>query len=837
MSIEKVEQQTEKIVDKLASKHSGTEVKYTCCAQNGCWDASCILRCEVKDGQLVSISPDDSVNAGSLREDVGEAALREGMVQMRPCAMGHAWKGELNAASRILYPMKRIGGHGKGNGHFVRISWDEAIDTIAEKLIEFKEKYGPLCIAHTTDDCFEECGFKLAPWFGMGMAAWGDNSCSGTTPGEKLHLGFDMVGAFHGKTDVCVGFEAPDLLNSKLIVLWGMDPLIGWYGSVSYYMKLAQERGAKIIVIDPRYTNSAETLADQWLPIRPGTDLAMMLAIAHVLYSEDLYDHEYVEKWVEPEGFEKWREYVLGNADGQPKTPEWAEPITAIPAETIRAFAHLYADSKPVHLHYYYGPAKRHLGEYSATAAMLLQSMTGNLSIPGGCETGCSLVTPPRMPYPSVDWQQAPAEYDPPICYNIQKIAEAVVQRPKLDSGEITEDDYRMMIGSPPGAPLPNIKMMIFENNYPVVHHHSNKRLKAMEMSEFNWGFQWHMDQSCVEYLDIVLPGQVLMFETRDTYMLGSERFMYGPNGMRNYFMYADKICDPPGEVRPRDWFYTQLAKRLGIAEKYNPRMMNVPLEQWDDAVQELYHEAYDEWAKDSNGYLHALGIEPKPWDEFLKKPVVRIPIDEPFYPYKNYMETGRNPFYATTSGKIEFSSKVIERYDFRTESWYRGGLESIPVWNPDYMHGEKPNDSFYNPKALDYPLSLITPVSAYRQHGALDHNMALHDECYAHRVWLSPSDAKRRGIVDGDTVRVFNEFGEIRLQAYVTSRMMPGTTCVFHGEWFSLNERKTKNMPFGIDTAGTCNFLIGDTHAPHVVGALLIAGLVQIAKLEEAGE
>ncbi|NLP44395.1 MAG: molybdopterin-dependent oxidoreductase, partial [Peptococcaceae bacterium] len=118
---------------------------------------------------------------------------------------------------------------------------------------------------------------------------------------------------------------------------------------------------------------------------RPGTDLAMLLAIAYVLFDEDLYDHEYVEKWVEPKGFEKFRAYVMGQEDGQPKTPQWAEEITTVPAETIHAFARLYAKSKPVHLQFYYAPAKRHLGEYSATAAMLLQAMTGNLSIPGGC--------------------------------------------------------------------------------------------------------------------------------------------------------------------------------------------------------------------------------------------------------------------------------------------------------------------------------------------------------------------------------------------------------------------------------------------------------------------
>ena len=92
----------EKTLKALSGIHEGTEYKYTCCAQNGCWDASCIIKCEGKDGKLISISPDDSVNPNSPREDVGEGGFRQGMVQTRPCAMGHAWKGELNASTRVF---------------------------------------------------------------------------------------------------------------------------------------------------------------------------------------------------------------------------------------------------------------------------------------------------------------------------------------------------------------------------------------------------------------------------------------------------------------------------------------------------------------------------------------------------------------------------------------------------------------------------------------------------------------------------------------------------------------------------------------------------------------
>ena len=462
---------------------------------------------------------------------------------------------------------------------------------------------------------------------------------------------------------------------------------------------------------------------------------------------------------------------------------------------------------------------------------MLLQSMTGNLSIPGGCETGCSLVNPARMPFPMVDWQRAEPEYEPPMLRNILKISDAILNRPKYDSGEMTEDEYRRSFGSPPGSPLPNIKMVWMKNQHVTVLHHANKRMEALAATEFNWGFQGHFGMPGCEFMDILLPYPLVMFETMDNFMLGSEKFMYGPNGMRNYFLFCNKVCEPPGEVRPMDWVWTQLANRLGIGHKYNPRLYDVALEDWDDAVRELYREAYEEWAEDEYGFLEKLKIDVKPWDEFLKEPVVRIPIKTPFYPFRNHMEKDQSPF-DTPTGLIEFSSKYVESTDMVNDSWYRGEVESIPTWDPPYMKGNKPNDSFYNPNAAKYPLSMVTPVSIYRQHAVNDENIQLRD-CYRHAVWVAPSDAKARGIVDGETVRAYNQFGELNLPAYVTSRMQPGTAAIFHGVWYEPNEEITDTMPYGVDTRGNCNFLIGDSHAPHIVGALHIAGLIEVEKIK----
>lgn len=112
----------------------------------------------------------------------------------------------------------------------MQISWEEALDTIAEKMIEIKEKYGPYGIFHSQYPSFEKNGFPLAPWWEAGFGAWGEHSTSGHAAGEMLHLGVDLTKVTRGLQNSMPGFEAPDLFNSKLFVMWGMDPVVAWFG-------------------------------------------------------------------------------------------------------------------------------------------------------------------------------------------------------------------------------------------------------------------------------------------------------------------------------------------------------------------------------------------------------------------------------------------------------------------------------------------------------------------------------------------------------------------------------------------------------------------------------
>jgi len=148
----------------------------------------------------------------------------------------------------------------------------------------------------------------------------------------------------------------------------------------------AKEKGIKIICIDPRYSDSAVVLADQWIPIIPGTDTAMMVAMAYIMIEEKLHDQEFLAKYTV--GFEKFKEYVMGNEDGIPKTTEWAKNITSVPAEIITNLAREYATTKPAALMDCQGPARSAVGELFNRCAMTLTAMTGNVGKHGGSAAG-----------------------------------------------------------------------------------------------------------------------------------------------------------------------------------------------------------------------------------------------------------------------------------------------------------------------------------------------------------------------------------------------------------------------------------------------------------------
>jgi len=287
----------------------------------------CLLQVHVKDDIVSRIEGDDA----------------EEPEQLRACLRCRAYRQVVYHPDRLKYPMKRVGE--KGEGKFERTSWDEALDTIAAELKRIKVNYGNSAIFLLTGSGYMGALHSTAGSIGRLFSTFGGYSTYyGNISSEGCVF---AVRAQYG--DFACGNSRDDLLNSRLIIMWGWDPSKMIFGTNTiYYLVRAKEAGARIIAVDPRYTDTAAALADQWVPIKPGTDPALLAAIAYVIIRENLHNQEFLDKYTI--GFDKYKDYVTGVEDGVPKTPAWAENITGVPQTTIENLAREYANTRPAAL-------------------------------------------------------------------------------------------------------------------------------------------------------------------------------------------------------------------------------------------------------------------------------------------------------------------------------------------------------------------------------------------------------------------------------------------------------------------------------------------------------
>jgi anaerobic selenocysteine-containing dehydrogenase len=310
----------------------------------------CGVLLHVRDGRLVRVEGDR------------ESPLNHG----RLCPIGTVTTDLVYHPDRLQHPLRRIGPRGAGT--WERIAWDEALDTIAERLLAIRAEFGPEAIALGTGT-----GRHHIRWVSrFGHALGTPNWCE---PG--------FAQCFHPRVNTCIqtfgDFPVCDYTGGTppgCIMFWGHNPILsGPDGETRFSVMEALSRGPKVVVIDPRQTELARR-ADLWLQVRPGADDALALAMLHVLIEERLYDAPFVERWTH--GFDSLAERV------KPCTPEWAEPITWVAAEKIRAAARLFAQTKPAMLEW--GCAIEHTPNCIQTvrAVSMLPALTGNIDVPGG---------------------------------------------------------------------------------------------------------------------------------------------------------------------------------------------------------------------------------------------------------------------------------------------------------------------------------------------------------------------------------------------------------------------------------------------------------------------
>lgn len=543
----------------------------------------CLLKVYVDKGKISRIGTDESQ-----------------MPNLGACPKGLAQKEVAYADDRLKQPLKRVGE--RGSGKFKPVSWEDALDTVARELQRVKDQYG------ATSIFLMDHGGSLSPLHGTQKASrrffslfGGCTTWRGNTSLEAAR--FSSLATF-GTT--FTGNSRDNFLHSKLIIMWGWNPIATRFGpDTVYHLAKAKKAGAKIICVDPRRTTSAKALAEQWIPIKPVTDAALLIAMAYVMIDEDIYDHHFIETYTV--GFGQFKDYVLGNEDGVPKTPLWAEDITGVPTETIKQLARDYAKLKPATLYASWAPGRTAFGEQYHRAANTLAAMTGNIGITGGCVAGGTDIIP------------------------LGYLGKALPVPESLTHYVHTTNVYDALLKGTSGGYPSDIKLLyILGSNILNQFLNTNKGIAALQKPEFIVVHELFLTPTA-RFADIILP----VTTTLERIDIG-QPFVGG-----NYFIHMDKAIEPLHQTKSDLAIFTELAPRLGISN-YNNKSDEDWLREFAEATPDL------------------------PEYEVLKrKGVHRIPLDQPWVAFREEIEDpARHPF-STPSGKIEiYSQKIAEMQD-----------------------------------------------------------------------------------------------------------------------------------------------------------------------------
>ena len=705
----------------------------------------CPLRFHVKDGKIIRVEGDDY-------EVESE--------QLRACLRCRAFRQYVYHPQRLKYPLKRDGE--KGSGKFKRISWEQALSEIADKLKETKTKYGNsslfLAVGGGYLGALHDGAYamiRLLTHFGGFSTHYGNVSSEGAVYATQTHYTSPFVG--HSRTD---------LLNSKLIIMWGWDPARMISGSDTIFNLIkAKEKGIKIISIDPRYTDSTIVLATQWIPIIPGTDTAMMVAMAYVMIEEDLHDAVFLEKYTI--GFDKFADYVLGKKDGAPKTPEWAEKITSVPAETIRSLAREYATTKPAALMDCQGPARSAVGELYNRCAMTLTAMTGNVGRHGGSAAGGLM----GIPYSHMFFSsRIPPSKRNPVEEGLKSVRGSLDLQLRFQARCHTNKIFDAILNGKKGGYPFDVKFAWFvNNNFLNQLGNTNKAAKALRQLEYMVSSELWLTPTA-RYADIILPVSSIAEKNDFTRPWPS-----GP-----YFISNKKAIEPIGECKSDLRIAEELADKLGLEE----------FQKYPDEMKAL--KFLIKLREDSRKNLRNI-------EEFREKGIKRLKLAEPYVAFKEQIDDIVNKPFETPSTKIEiFSQRIANLKD----------PNNPPI--PKYMERW---EGRYDPLSKKYPIQLLSPHPKNRVHSELFLVEWL-KEVEPHVAWINPIDAEKRNINDGDEILVYNDRGKLTIKAWLTERIIPGVICIFEGAWYNPDEN-------GIDRGGCVNTLTKDAYSPGGASAL----------------
>ncbi|WP_017429398.1 trimethylamine-N-oxide reductase TorA [Vreelandella jeotgali] len=697
----------------------------------------------------------------------------------QPTPMLEGVRDSIYSASRIRYPMVRrawleqgpgADPAGRGDGDFVRVSWEKATELVANEITRVRNEHGPNSLfagsyGWKSPGKLHNCRTLLSRMLNLTGGGFTSSIGDYSTGAAQVILPYvtGSIEVYEQCTTYPVLAE-----NTDLMVFWGCNPMnnsqISWqvadHGAFAGFDQL-KKAGVEVISVDPAKTETCEYFDGEWVAPKPQTDVALMLGIAHTLYSEDLHDQEFLDRYTS--GFDDFKPYLIGETDGQPKDAEWAADISGIDAEKIRELARRFANSRTM-LSLGYATQRQHHGEQSTWMLVTLACMLGQIGLPGG---GYGL----SYHYSSGG---APTHESPVL----QSIGDAAGSGGGLSVENETGDSAipvaRLVetLLNPGGKmdfnggtiDLPKIKMAYWAGGNPFAHHQDrNEMLEAWQtldtfvVNDFQW-------TATARHADIVLP-TTTTYERNDIEQVGDYAL--------SHIVPMKKIVEPQFEARNDFDIFADIAGKLGKGREFTEGRTEM------DWIRGFYEGAKIE--------SRAKGMEMPVFGVFWESnEPLAFPLEDEQKHFVRHQDFREDPILnalGTATGKFEIYSRAVAEYDY-------DDCPPHPTWL-------EPIERLDGPTTV-YPLAIASNHPHGRLHSQLCGTSFRETYAVQNRepCWMNPKDAGERDIQDGDVVRVYNNRGHILAGAVVTEDLMPGVIRIQEGGWFDpVNPREIGSL------------------------------------------
>jgi len=694
------------ILQPASAQAGATQDEWIYSACNMCGGQSGI-KVHVVDGTAIKIEPNDFNPAGL--HNISTDFEKEKASGARICSKGNSGLKSLYDPDRIKTPMKRVGA--RGEGKWQPISWDEAVNEVAAKLTEIKDKYGAESLVWFGEDHSLDTDLQSEV-----CAAYG-------TPNYHNHSNLCDV-ARKASYKLTMGDERPigDFSHAKYILLFGWNPVDAtkWAHLPRIIMNGIVNNGAKMVVVDPVFSKTASK-AHEWIPIRPGTDGALALAMGNVIVSENLYDKDFVNTWTV--GFSEYSDFV------KDKTPEWAEKITSVPADTIRRLARELAANRPAAIDVWSGPGQQANGTEGGRAVAMLSGLLGQVDRPG------TMMNPDRKGGKKraalADWPKITAE----------RLDGRGKKYPFAHSSGIYVETRQSMLSGQPYQP--HAAMFVMQN-FAMSVPNAQKSTDAIKKMDFVVVLDTHMSETG-ELADILIPGTNYL-----------ERYDITPNWVtfQSLSLRQPTVKSWVNGI-PEYEFFMRVANKMGL------KGFDMPYEQYlSDKIKAGIGITLDDLKKLPGAVWIGKGTT---YEKYKDK--VTLPAGATTDPKTGVVKDKDGNKIGINIGGVVMKglNTPSRKFEFYSAQMKDKGLNPLPEYT----------DTEDRPTA-DYPYYFVSWKPQEHTHTRTQNNVWLIEMLGNNPIWINAKTAEKLGVVDGDEVIVESSTGKFKDTVHITQGIHP---------------------------------------------------------------